>query len=753
VLNPYREGSADSHRFFTHAIAGILIGACGLTTAHAQIATGAANGQTPSSDSQKLEDIIVYAQRRAENIQDIPITITAVTASELTKQGITDTEGLTRAIAGLNTYQIFGFLNLLVRGVGTTTAVPGIENSVATYIDGVYLPFSPSTLLNLNNIQSVEVLKGPQGTLFGRNATGGVLQIITKEPTQEFQGNISSGVDNYATVKSDLYVTGGITSNLAADLAIDYSNQLNGYGRNIYTGSDTNKAENFDARSKWLWTPTAQDRLTLTVDYEQLDSSETGLRYVYGFAHPLSLAAYSAYCPSCGFSNPPPSTFSNPWDYDSAYDPINKYQQLGISLREQHDFDFANFVSLTAYRHTDSYYLLDYNPPPNDVDDASADPVRTLTQEFQLLAPGSSAVKWVAGLFYMHNRVAIDPDNEFGPFYSLLGNPQTHARLTQNSGAAYGQATVPLPGVKDTDLTVGLRYSKEHQTFGYSQQLAAMGLAYDVAPFSTSQSFDKVTWHAALDHHFTPGVMAYVSASRGFKAGGYDMSEPKNPPLKPETLDSYEVGLKATLFDDRLRLNGAFFYYVYTNMQVQFSTITGPYELNAAQAKAHGIDLDAEATVTEAFHISTSLEWLHARFTSFAASPSFPVLTAFPYGECNSCVADATGHQLPATPEFTINVSPDYDFPLSFGDLDLSFSVYYNSGWYASPDNRLRQSSYESISARSRWTSPDKRFQVSLWGKNLANEQIASNLLSDVAGDTESLAPPRTYGLTAQYSF
>jgi iron complex outermembrane receptor protein len=307
--------------------------------------------------------------------------------------------------------------------------------------------------------------------------------------------------------------------------------------------------------------------------------------------------------------------------------------------------------------------------------------------------------------------------------------------------------------VPQTNLTVGVRYSKERQNFDYYQQLAAFGYAYGVKPFSEEQSFDKVTWHAALDHHFTRDLMAYVSDSRGFKAGGYDMSEPTNPPLKPETLDSYEAGLKATLFDDRLRLNWAFFYYVYTNMQVQFSTITGPYELNAAQAKAHGIDFDAEATVTEAFHISTSLEWLHARFTSFAASPSFPILTTFPYGECNSCVTDATGHQLPATPAFTINVSPDYDVPLSSGDLDFSFSVYYNSGWYASPDNRLRQSSYESVSAQARWTSPDKHFHLSLWGKNLANQQMASNLLSDVAGDTESLAPPRTYGLTAQYSF
>jgi iron complex outermembrane receptor protein len=750
VSNAHLAREVRAKGIFPCVAVGLLFGSAGWTGADAQDAPAADNGAAQSPEPQKLEEIIVHAQRRAENLQDIPIAITTVSASTLSSQGITDTEGLSSAVAGLNHYELFGFLNLLIRGVGTTTAVPGIENSVATYIDGVYLPFSPSALLSLNNVESVEVDKGPQGTLFGRNATGGVLQIITKDPSQEFHGNISVGADNYATAKSDLYVTGGVTSDLAADVAVDYSNQLNGYGENVYLGSDVNKTENLAIRTKWLWTPTDADKLTLALDYEQLKSSATGLRYVPGYAHPFSPAAY---CTTCGFSNPPPFTASNPWDFDAAYNPINAYHQGGASLRAQHELGFADLVSISAYRRSVSYYVLDYNPPPNDVDDISTNPVRTITQEFQLLSPAGSTIKWAGGLFYMNNRVEEAPDVEFGSFYALLGDPITHSELTQNSGAVYGQATLPLPAVPDTNLTVGARYSKEHQDFSYYQQVPEFGNVYSVPPLSTDQSFDKVTWHAALDHHFTSAVMGYVSDSRGFKAGGYDMSQPTNPPLKPETLDSYEIGLKTSSFDDRLRVNSAFFYYIYSNMQVPFSTTTGPYELNAGKAKAHGIDLDAQATVTEALRVSTSMEWIHARFTEFQDSPLFPIVNTFPFGDCNACVGNVAGNQLPATPAFTLNLSPDYRLPTSFGDLDFSVSVYYNSGWYAMPDNRLRQTAYENVSAQAGWTSQDGHYRITLWGKNLVDEQIANNLMADVVGDTEALAPPRTYGLTLRYDF
>ncbi|HKT77623.1 MAG TPA: TonB-dependent receptor plug domain-containing protein, partial [Sphingobium sp.] len=203
-----------------------------------------------------LGDIVVTAQKRSERLQDVPVAVAAVTPETLTKTGIESTAALMSVVPGLNVNDSpFGFRPFL-RGVGTSSSAAGNENSVSTYVDNIYMTSMNGGLLNLSSIESIEVLKGPQGTLFGRNATGGVIHVKTRDPSHDLGGSFSLSFDNYETVIAKAYLTGGLSDNLAADIAVYYRDQGDGYGTNLATGSDVGKDKSFTVRSKLLFTPT-----------------------------------------------------------------------------------------------------------------------------------------------------------------------------------------------------------------------------------------------------------------------------------------------------------------------------------------------------------------------------------------------------------------------------------------------------------------------------------------------------------------
>ena len=224
-----------------------------------------------ADETGQLEEITVTAQRRAERQQDVPIADTAITFSEAQKRGIVDTTSLTMAVPGLVINHTANEGNIFIRGVGTNLFGPASEQTVAVYVDGVYMPSPEANLFSFNNIDRVEVLKGPQGTLFGRNTTGGVVQIITREPSQTPGGDISLGYANYDTVSAQGYVTGGIVDGLAADLAVMYDNQGKGWGSNFTTGMENGimAKNNYALRTKWKYTPTEATPIKLLLDYSR----------------------------------------------------------------------------------------------------------------------------------------------------------------------------------------------------------------------------------------------------------------------------------------------------------------------------------------------------------------------------------------------------------------------------------------------------------------------------------------------------
>ena len=702
-----------------------LWGAC--SSALALIAaTGHANAQAQAPAAQPghaLEEVIVTANRRSENLQNVPTAVTALTASALAHSNITSTTDLSQAVPGLDITVANGWAEPFIRGVGTTANSTGLESPIALYVDGVYYANPTGGVFSLSSVQGVEVDKGPQGTLFGRNATGGVVQITTRDPGDTPRLDLSVGLDNYLTVTPDIYVSGPVTDNLDAGLNVHLSNQDEGYGKNLYPGNDKDvyKTRELDIRNKWLWTPTSHDRVTLSVDYTNLNTSAIALRFQPGtipFGYPLTQAF----------------TYSNPWDVYSDVQPRQTLQQGGASIKEEHTFSFAKFTSLTAYRDTWNNTIFDFGTPPFEIGASEHDRFEQFSQEFQLSSLSTSPLRWTVGAFYIDETAAVQPYIVYGTL--LPASNIYYATRRTESEAVFGQATYEV--LPKTDLTVGLRYTYENSDIH--------GTSVGVPITPASQDFGKLTWRLALDHHFNDDLMVYLSDNRGFRAGTYNAVIPTQPAIRPEQLDSYEVGLKSSLFDRRVRVNASAFLYEYDNIQVPIYQPAGIEVLNGASAELYGLDLDVEARPTSQLSVRAGLELLHSRFGSFPLAPINTPLTQFPYGNCSNCVGSAGGNQLPVAPQAVVDLGVSYRIPTNSGDFELSSNYQYNDGWFAGPDNIARQPSYSKVNAQIAWTSTDRRYEVDLFGKNLGDAAVASRLGSLFFGDIETLEPPRTFG-------
>jgi iron complex outermembrane receptor protein len=703
-----------------------------------------------------LEEIVVTANKRAESVQRVPIAITAVTGDQLAAAGIQSTAELAAMVPGLTLENSQNGLEPHLRGVGTTAISAGEENSIATYVDGVYFANLSGSLMQLNSISQVEVDKGPQGTLFGRNATGGVIDIKTKDPVQTFSGVSNLSYGNYNTISTQDYVTGGIAQNLATDLAFYYSDQAEGYGRNLFNGREVNKTSDIAVRNKWLWTPTDRDQFRLAMDYEHTDSTApVALHPVPG--HPTNWG------PGPGPFGQPYLYTGGPWDVDMYDQPVYRFQQGGISLDAQHGFDFAQLTNIFAYRRGDKYLFWDVELIPTSAEAAGWDEFsHQVSEEIRLSANPDSKIKWVLGYYYLDATVGYDPFNIQGTVavpaplqeITFLANERTR------SNAAFGQASTPIPGLGHTNLTMGLRYTREVRSLTGSTVLTFVPPipSLDTGLTDAQKTFDKLTWRLTLDHQFTPDTLGYISYNRGFKSGLYNTIPPGGPtatPVEPEVLDAYEIGVKSEL-DSRVRFNASGFYYKYSQLQVTVYTPTAAVLENAAKAQIYGVDVDMEARVTNHFSLTAGAEILRDKFVSFPDAQFLIPQSIAQGGGDNPVLGDAAGNQLPYTPRYAFSMSGRYVVPIASGNLDLSLTYAYTSNWYAGPDNILRSPISNLLNAQAGWTLPDGRSRVGIWVKNLTNQAVPGFLSANNnpgGRDQETMQPPRTYGISAKYVF
>lgn len=728
-----------------------------VTGAYAQEPSAAANLQgeraaegapQPAARSGELQEVVVTAQRRRENLQSVPLSVTAISAQALANAGISSTQDLSMVTPGLTMPETAGYAQPHIRGIGSSTNGPGLEQPVATYIDGVYIAAAPAALLTLNDVDHVEVLKGPQGTLFGRNATGGVIQIITKDPTPVASGSLSLGYGNYDDTVAQAYIAGPIVRDVRGDIALRYETQREGWGRNLDTGNPVGAMpHDFAGRTKWLYEPTEGTQVTLAADYEDRNSSRETfhLDFDYPTKQPLFYGLYG------------PFPQGGRYDTNTNLDEKFTMHGGGVSLQAKQRLGSASLKSITAYRDTTSTLLLDLDETPLSLTALTGKAGDAeFSQELQLLSGTDSKLTWTTGVFYLHMTDQWEPLDVNVPPASLT----LRAVDQEHTDALAGYAQTTYQFLPRTDLTLGGRYSYESKhlsgldsTFVSRRDVGDTPIPDPALGIPSSVEFNRFNYRAALDHKLTPQVMMYIAYTTGFKSGGYNLAVPSNAPYKPEDVRAVEAGLKSELFNQSVRVNGSGYYYTYKNIQVGRYINNNEQIYNGPRARIYGIDLDGEVLVSRGLRLSGGLSYNNARFTSFPDADYIAPcggMTVPPNGVL-SC--SAKGNSLPYAPKISFDVAADYRVELSLGMLAANVTYSHTSKFYTGVDNVAFQPRYGLLNVSLGWMDSSGHWSAKVWGENIDDAYYATTINETNNSVGRVLGAPRTYGVKVGYSF
>jgi iron complex outermembrane receptor protein len=684
-----------------------------------------------------IEEVVVTAQKREQNLQDVPITMQALSEGALKQAGAHSTDDLSVVAPGLTSTRVSGAATFFIRGVGTNNAAAGNEGSVAMYVDGVYNPTVDAAVMDFVNVQRVEVLKGPQGTLFGRNAVGGLIHIITKDPSFNAHGSVSALISNYDTYGGQFYGTSGLTESLAADISVLYRDQREGYGYDPGVGKKTMLGDVFALRNKWLYEISESTQAIMSFSYTESDS-DVGL--------PMQ--------PVKG------STTVNGDAYSGDFYRVSNTEQGQVekeaetaSLTISHSFDEVELVSITAYQNAVSEWTVDGDGGETHL--LSFHPIvdnNSYTQELRLVSDNDSALEWMSGLYYFDTDFRFKPVRIGGmavhPLEEVVGN----TKVDSKSYAIFGEARYSLND--QTGITLGLRWTKDD--LKHTGKTIFVPLAEENQPpaYKQEDSFEEPTWRLGTDHHFTDSLMVFASYSRGYKAGFYNTVVDAGVPqdiVDPEILDAYEFGWKGKFFNNALTLNGSFFYYDYQDIQVVIRTETGNLNQNAAEATSQGFELDANYFPVDSLQLNLGLSYIDSEYDDY---PNAPLFTSLPSGgNDGEAVGSLSGNELLQTPELTVSLGALFMQETALGEVLWSLSYYYRDEFYWQADHKIKESSLNMLNASVEWTSPDSRYSATLWAKNILDEEYALWAYSTAIGDTYAPAPPHTYGLKLEYHF
>ena len=690
--------------------------------------------QQPSEEALKvtaMKEVSVTAQRRRQNIQEVPIAVSVISPATLDTQRIETVADIAKLVPSLNITRSGKVPSIFLRGIGNNSASPGQEQNIAIYVDGVYYPSLSADVFSFDNLERIEVLRGPQGTLFGRNSTGGVIQIVTQDPTQETEGRFSLGYGNYDFKQASAFVSGGIADNIAANFGVRWSDQGEGWGKNVFNGQDVNLGHDVSMRTKVVFTPTDETKISLGGFYSRTAQDFGSSRQMLP-GTPTLPPSFG----SIGFTG-------SIYDRNANYPSLDTTKQHGANLRVEQNVGFANLVSISAYQLTDATQRSDVDQSPIDrLHVESLDRTRSFSQELQLQSKADSSFQWVTGLYYFRATAGNIPQRQAG---TLIGTYRDIWGIQKTeSYSAFGQATVPVFDDK-THFTFGLRYTTDDKSFkGRIETPAGV-----TSTASGNDSWSNLTYRLALDRQLTERTLGYVSVSTGFKSGVYNVVSITAPPVDPEKLTDYEFGLKTELFDRRLRLNTAAFYYDYKD--IQLLRLLGATTLiqNAADAQLYGLEIEATAAPVDGLTLNLGLSLTKDKYRNFkdavANTPGSNGLGVMRF-------FDATGNKLQRTPGSTVNFGANYSWLTSVGELGAGVNVYYNGGFYWDPENRLKQKAYTLADASLRWHSSKNGLQVQLWTKNVFDKEYYSYVTSSNGSpDTGAPGAPRTFGITFAY--
>ncbi len=763
------------------------------TAAHAQDQS-APSTIAPQAASADSGEIVVTAQRRSEVQRDVPITVTTLSVAQLATANVNSLSDTAKLTPGLRFDSQGPAVQPTIRGVGTAITTSGGGPNVGIYVDGFFQANTYVSDFQLMRLQNIQVLKGPQGTLFGRNTTGGAILVTTADPSTVTGAEFKASYSRFNAVTLQGYATTGITDKVAFDIEGLYR-RGDGYFTSALTGNDKiGKYEDWSIRTGLK--AELSDAVSVMVRYTHSDVNDPTSQLVNayvdksgdaGFFSQVSPAGQAIYGQASSQGKPLIALFQNgtggyapiPGTYTTqpgrvALDAATSFHAKSDIVQGtiKADLGFADLTSYTQYRKDDTPYFGDL--------DATAVPIfgifvgvkdSSVSQEFLLNSKAGPRLQWTAGLNYYQIKDTWDVRAAFGG--GAIG-PFGGSSTNTKSYAGFVDATYEV-----TDklfFTLGGRYSHDVVSDAYFITNFTTPLTGYTGPNGENVPFTgtvptRIPVNDLKHNSFTPRVVVrykpsqessvYASFTRGYKAGILNVGGLSQQPVAPEKINAYEVGYK---YEDRaFSADLAGFYYDYKNLQVSSYQNGAAQIRNAASSRIYGAEAQLRYRFSSAFNVFGGVAWTHARYTSFKSAPYYsycdPAVTSFANplncafsgtqsrGGIVETTIDASHFHMQRSPEITANLGASYSAPLAGGKLTLSGNEYYTSSFYYDPEQQFKQKAYALTSLRAQWTDPSERYTLAVYGDNVTNVRYQSQVLFNTLGIGSVWAPPVTYGV------
>ena len=752
-----------------------------------------------------IEEIVVTARKRAESLQEVPVAVSAFSQEDLERQNIQEFVDLQAQLPGVYISQIQSDPSIAVisiRGQTQADTLMTTDSSVGVYVDGVNLPRQAGLNANLFDLERVEVLKGPQGTLYGRNTTAGAVNLVTRKADYEgLHGYLrgAAGNESYTQFAGALNVP--LADNAALRLAAQKTDQ-DGFGKSNFTGADLYDQDEVFLRGSLMWDPTDRLNIQLQADYMHLDEGGAAEKLVQpggnivdpnntlpitpSLVAGIELGALNpAHIPNAASPVPGPTfipgliagyqallgyTQGSLLETDADADVFSKTTLWGGGLTIGYEInDDVSFKSITGYRNWDSDRLLDLDGTPFTILHpylfVDAD---IFTQEIQLLGSGAR-LDWVVGGFYSREE-GIDGSRTLAVRPLNPTRNVTEGKVTNKSWALFAQGTYAL--TEALNLTAGLRWTEEKKKLVNMNRLELAdvpglviacrvppgNLPIDSCGAKSSDTFNDPSWLVSLDHAINDQTMVYGSISRSWRGGGQNLRADgadlaAAQPFEPETALNYEAGLKGDFLDSRLRANAAV--YVTDYEDVQRSIIvpgSAPGSVvtvltNAAAAEITGFELEAWLQPTDNLTLFGTVGYMDFKYKDFES-----------FAQDGATVVDRSGEEI-RLPEWQYSVSARYDTPI--GNNNLGIQVDYawvddiNTNPTSAVPEAVTQDSYGLLNARIDFALAESGLTLTLWGRNLTDEIViagTTDFTGNLGHTVSHVNRPRQYGLTVTWN-
>ncbi len=723
----------------------------------------------PALSQDILEEITVTARKRSQDVQDVSMSISVLTGEQVAERTIMNAQDISWFTPGLYATGSSGDTDPLytIRGIGLNDAFSNNNPTVGVYLDEVIQPLVPMMGFQLYDLERIEVLKGPQGTLYGRNTTGGAVNVFTRRAGEELNGYARVDFGEFERFEFEGAVGGPLSETLSARVAALSIQQNDGWLLNAFNGQRIGQLDQLSVRGKLEWTPTDEFELIATVTRSTDKSDSAGREHVGFLDGPFSGNLCQAaiegrrdetQCVSfLGYSDLLEDRYTI--ENSSFYGQDQDAESTAVTVRINWDIGDTTLTAVTGYSEYDRVYNEDADGTPLImIDVQSTNAIDALSQEIRLSGSTAGGFDWVIGGF-------VSEDELFFDFQQALDEHIFLSRVSQNftqvgkSWALFAHGQLPLSD--RTRLVGGLRYTDEEKTFDYfgfdhdpfgTSAFPAIGIA-PVSRYFDKSTSDEVTGEIGIEFDVSDDAMMYANVTKGFKSGGYkgaiSFSLPELEPFDPETLYAYEVGVKSTLADGRLRLNAAGYYYDWKDFQAFVTEIRGGVPVlvlaNAGDAEVSGLELDAQWAPVDGLQLWLGANLMDTEITRYNTIPG---------------TGDNQGNRLSNSPEVMINARARYEFDvgqsgwLAFAASDL---VYRSKVYYSLGNNG--QSAQDAIwlwSGRAGLVSADEHWSISVWGKNLTDKFYKTQSYDNLGGIFPSqnyLGMPRSYGISVKYSF